>query len=248
MEKKPFSEEIKFKYIKMKNHRIIAINTGVLFLIAAVASILGLILYQPILEDSEYIVHSATHNTQIYWGAFFEIITAFAVIGTPISFFPILRKVNLSMAVATVSFRLLEAVIIILGILSLLAIISLNQSFSEDVNPNITTYVVSGKLLIAIKNWTFLFGPNLALGPSTLLTSYMLYKSKLIPKTIAFLGLIGGPLIFLSAIFVMFGFYKQISLMGTLTALPVFFYEMSLAICLVYKGFDVSKVEALEIK
>lgn len=232
----------------MKNHRIIAINTGILFLIAAVASIIGLILYQPILEDSEYIIHGASHNFQIYWGVFFEIITAFAVLGTPISFFPILRKVNLSMAVATVSFRLLEASIIIIGILSLLAIISLNQSFSEDVNPNISTYMVSGKLLIAIKNWTFLFGPNLALGPSTLLTSYMLYQSKLLPKAIAFLGLIGGPLIFLSAIFVMFGFYKQISLMGTLTALPVFFYEMSLAIWLIAKGFDVSKLEALETK
>lgn len=232
----------------MKNHRIIAINTGVLFLIAAIASIIGLILYQPILEDSEYIIHGATHNTQIYWGAFFEIITAFAVMGTPISFFPILRKVNLSMAVATVSFRLLEASIIIIGILSLLAIISLNQSFSEEVNPNISAYMVSGKLLIAIKNWTFLFGPNLALGPSTLLTSYMLYKSKLIPKTIAFLGLIGGPLIFLSAILVMFGFYKQISLMGTITALPVFFYEMSLAIWLIAKGFDISKLEILKIK
>lgn len=232
----------------MKNHRIIAINTGILFLVAAVASIIGLILYQPILEDSEYIIHGAKHNFQIYWGAFFEIITAFAVLGTPISFFPILRKVNLSMAVATVSFRLLEASIIIIGILSLLAIISLNQSFSEEVNPNISTYVVSGKLLIAIKNWTFLFGPNLALGPSTLLTSYMLYKSKLLPKTIAFLGLIGGPLIFLSAIFVMFGFYKQISLMGTLTALPVFLYEMSLAIWLIAKGFDISKLEALETK
>lgn len=232
----------------MKNHRIIAICTGVLFLIAAIASIIGLILYQPILEDSEYIIHSATHNTQIYWGAFFEIITVFAVMGTPIAFFPILRKINLSMAVTTISFRLLEACIIIIGILSLLAITSLNQSFSEEVNPNISTYVVSGKLLIAIKNWTFLFGPNLALGPSTLLTSYMLYKSKLLPKTIAFLGLIGGPLIFISAIMVMFGFYKQISVMGTIAALPVFFYEMSLAIWLIVKGFDVSRLKLLELR
>jgi hypothetical protein len=221
----------------MEKHRISAIITGMLFLIAAVASILGLVSYESILNDPNYIINSTSNKTQIYWGAFFEIITAFAVIGTPIALFPILKEVNLSMAVATISFRLLEATIIIIGIISLLTIISLNQEFTKEVNPNTFTYLIAGKSLLAIHNWTFLFGPNLALGPSTLMTSYLLYKSKLVPRMIAILGIIGGPLIFLSALFVIFGFYKQISVIGTITALPVFFYEMSLAYWLIFKGF-----------
>jgi Domain of unknown function (DUF4386) len=222
----------------MKTHRITAIMTGILFLIAAVASIIGLILYKPILNDAEFIVNNNSNKSQILWGAFFEIITAFAVIGTPITLFSILKEVNLSMAIATICFRLLEATIIIIGIISLLTIISLNQEFAKEVNPNPNSYLIAGKSLLALHNWTFLFGPNVALGPSTLITSYLLFKSKLVPRIIAILGLIGGPLIFLSALFVMFGFYKQISVLGTITAIPVFFYEMSLAFWLLVKGFD----------
>jgi Domain of unknown function (DUF4386) len=226
----------------MEKHRVSAIITGILFVIAAVASIIGLISYEPILNDPNYIISTTSNKAQIHWGAFFEIITAFAVICTPITLFPILKEVNLSMAIATVSFRLLEATIIIIGIISLLTIISLNQEFEKEVNPNTYSYIVAGKSLLALHNWTFLFGPNLALGPSTLLTGYLLYTSKLVPRIIAILGIIGGPLIFLSALFVIFGFYKQISVMGTITALPVFFYEMSLAYWLIFKGFKTSDI------
>ncbi len=115
------------------------------------------------------------------------------------------------MAIGCVCFRLLEATIIIIGIISLLSIVTLNQEYVKVVAPNTSSFLTTGKLLLTVHNWTFLFGPNFALGPSTLFTSYLLYKSKLVPRFISILGLIGGPLIFASATLVMFGFYPQIS-------------------------------------
>ena len=228
----------------MKTHRITAIITGILFLIAAVASIAGLILYEPVLNDTQFIVYNNANKSQILWGAIFEIITVFAVIIMPIFLFSILKEINLSMAIAIICFRLLEATIIIIGTISLLTILTLNQEFAKEANPNAYTYLIAGKSLLALHNWTFLFGPNIALAPSTLMTAYLLYKAKLVPRIIAILGLIGGPLIFLSALLVMFGLYTQISILGVIAALPVFFYEMSLALWLIFKGLNTNWLDS----
>jgi Domain of unknown function (DUF4386) len=231
----------------MKTNKNIATSAGILFILAAVAAIMGALLYNPILHDPDYIINGTAHETQILWGAFFEIITAFAVIGTPIALYPVLKKYNQSMAIATVSFRLLEASMIIVGILSLLTIVTLNHEFSKGVNPDTASYLIVGKSLIALHNWTFAFGPNIALGPSTFMTSYLLFKSKLVPRFITNLGLVGGPFIFASGVMVMFGIFLQISMWGVLLAIPVFLYEMSLAVWLLVKGFKTDEVETVTV-
>ncbi len=231
----------------MTSNRNRANLTGVLFIVASVASITGLFLYHPVLHDPGYIIKGAGDETQVLWGAFFEIITAIAVIGTPIALFPILKKYNESIALSCIIFRLLEATIIIIGIMSLLTIVTLNHKFTNELHSDSASYLISGKLLVAIHDWTFLFGPNLALGPSTFMTGYLLYTSKLVPRFISVLGLIGGLLIFACAILVLFGAFLQISFWGGLFAVPVFFYEMSLAIWLLVKGFNKAEVDPVTV-
>ena len=222
----------------MNTNRNIAITIGVLFLLTEITSITGLILYDPILHDPQYIITGAANETRVLWGAFFEILLVFTQIGTAITLFPILKKYHESMAIGTVCFRLLEATIVIIGIMSLLAIVTLNHAFLEESNPNTSTYLMAGKLLLDIHNWTFLYGPNLILGPSTFMTSYLLYKSKLVPRFITFLGLVGGPLISVNALLVTFGVFSQLSAWGMMSAIPVFAYEVSLAVQLIAKGFN----------
>lgn len=223
---------------EMKSNRNSAIAAGVLYIIAAVAAIIGRILYGSILTDSEYIIKGTPHESQILWGAFFEILTAFAVIGTPIALFPVLKKYNLSMAIASVSFRLLEATMIIIGILSLLTIVTMSHAYTSEVNPDHASYLIAGKSLLAFSHWTFTFGPNIALGPSTFMIGYMLFRSRMVPRIIGVMGMIGGPLILTCGVLVMFGVFPQVSLWGGLLAVPVFLYEMSLAIRLLTKGFN----------
>ena len=225
----------------MDSNRKNEIFVGVLFILAAVTAIIGLALYQPILNDADYIVKASANDTQVIWGAFCELILAFSVIGIAVMMYPILNKENESIAIGYVCFRLLEATIIIIGIISLLSVVTLNQEFTKAVNPNVISFLTAGKLLITLHNWTFLFGPNLALGPGTLMMSFVLYKSKLVPRFIYILGLIGGPLIFLCAVLVMFGVFLQISIWGVLLAIPVFAYEMTLAVWLIVKGFNSSE-------
>jgi len=224
----------------MDSNRKNEILVGVLFILAAVTAIIGLALYQPILYDPDYIINGSANETQVIWGAFCELILAFSVIGISIMMYPILNKENESLAIGYVCFRLLEATIIIIGIISLLSVVTLNQEFAKSVNPNVISFLTAGKLLVTVHNWTFLFGPNLALGPSTLMMSYLLYKSKLVPRFIYVLGLGGGSLILACALLVMFGVFPQISVWGGLFAIPVFLYEMILAVWLIGKGFNSS--------
>jgi len=192
----------------MNSNRDIAIVVGVLYILAAVTAIVGFALYQPILSDPDYIVKSSANETQVIWGAFNELILAFSVIGISVMMYPIINKENEIIAIGYISFRLLEAMLIIMN----------------------------------IHNWTFLLGPNLALGPSTLMMSYFLYDSKLVPRFIAVLGFVGGSLILACALLVMFGVFLQVSIWGALLAVPVFAYEMSLALWLIVKGFNSSLV------
>ena len=226
----------------MNANRDIAIIVGVLYILAAITAIVGFALYQPILTDSDFIIKGHANGTQVIWGAINELILAFSVIGIAVMMFPIINKENESIAMGYLCFRLLEATLIIIGIISLLSIVTLNHEFAKEVAPNAPSYITSGKLLVTIHNWTFLLGPNLALGPSTLLMSYFLYGSRLVPRFIPVLGFIGGLLIFLCALLVMFGIFLQVSAWGAILAIPVFAYEMSLAVRLIVKGFNSSLV------
>jgi hypothetical protein len=55
--------------------------------------------------------------------------------------------------------------------------------------------VTTGEALVAIHDWTFLFGPGFAIGVNTLMLAYLMYRSGLVPRLIAVLGLVGGPLV-----------------------------------------------------
>jgi len=226
----------------MNSNRDIAIFVGVLYILAAVTAIIGFALYQPILNDPEYIIKGSANETQVIWGAFNELILAFSIIGISVMMYPIVNKENENIAIGYVCFRLLEAILIIIGIIGLLSIVTLSQEFVTSVAPNASSYLIAGKLLVILHNWTFLFGPNLALGPSTLMMSYFLYDSKLVPRFISVMGLVGGTLILACALLVMFGVFLQVSIWGAIFAIPVFAYEMSLAVWLIVKGFNSSVV------
>src|SRR5437867_1289308 len=124
------------------------------------------------------------------------------------------------------------------AIVGLLSVVTLRQAFAGEPGAGGASLVVAGRALVAMHDWTFLFGPNLALGVNTSLLAYLMFRSGLVPRVIAVLGLVGGPLIFASGTAVLFGLYGQTSAWGAVTALPVFAWEMSLAVWMIVKGFN----------
>jgi hypothetical protein len=217
--------------------------TGVLFIIAAITAILGVILYKPILNDSEYLIQGSAHANQVVLGALMELILVVSAVGTATVMFPFLKKYNGTIAIWHVCFRFMEAVVITVGVISVLSLLTLSQDFIAAGAPDIAPYQVSGTLLKAVHDWTFILGPNFFLGINTMMYSYIFYKSKLVPRFISLLGMTGSALIFLAALLEMFGVIDQVSAWGGILALPIFANEMILAVWLITRGFDVSAVK-----
>ncbi|MEO2078252.1 MAG: DUF4386 domain-containing protein [Bacillus sp. (in: firmicutes)] len=212
---------------------------GVLFILAAVTAVIGLLLYDPILNGPDYLIKGSEHAGQVVLGAFMELLLVISAVGTATTMFPILRKYNETIALWHVCFRFLEAIIITVGVISMLSLLTLSQEFVAAGAPDTAAFQTSGIVLKAIHAWTFMLGPLFMLGINTMMYSYIFYKTKLVPRIIAQLGMTGAALVFIYGLLVMFGVAQQISVWA-LMSLPVAAYEMILAIWLIAKGFNES--------
>lgn len=227
----------------IKKHRKNTTIIGVFFIIAAISAIVGLTLYSPILNETNYLTEGAKYSNQIILGAFLELILVSTAVGTGITLFPYLKIQSETIALGYFCFRMLETIFIVIGIISVLSLLTLSQNYSIVEQANTETYKAIGATLKAIHSWCFMLGPNFMLGINTMLYSCALYQSNLIPKKIASLGMISSVLIFIAALLEIFGIILQISTMGILLALPIFVYEMTLAIWLIVKGFNLPILE-----
>ena len=223
----------------MTETRRLAIAAGVCYLITDFPAFAAVILYGPILNNVNYITSSGP-DTSVQVGAFFELIVAFGVVGTAVALFPVVKRQNEAVAMGYVGLRTLEAGVIAIGVVSLLAVVTLRQHLTGAGGTDTPSLIALGKALVAFHNWTFLVGPGFTSGANTVLMAYLLYRSRLVPRFIPVLGLIGGPLVFTSAIAVLFGLYPQYSVGPAIVALPEFAWELTLAIYLIVKGFNPS--------
>ncbi|HEY5197798.1 MAG TPA: DUF4386 domain-containing protein [Solirubrobacteraceae bacterium] len=211
----------------MQPLRKTALLAGVFFLATEVTSIAGLALYGPVLHHPDYIVSATGQDSRVLLGAFFEVLLVIAMIGTAAMLFPVVRRQNERIARAYRAVRYFEAAVIVVGILSIVSIVALRQNAS----------LATGKSLLWLHDATFLLGPGFAIGLNSGLLAYLMYKSQLIPRAIAVLGMVGGSVIFASSFAVLTGLYEQTSTVGTAMALPVFAWEVSFAIWMIAKGF-----------
>ncbi|MFC9324615.1 DUF4386 domain-containing protein [Kitasatospora sp. NPDC057015] len=220
----------------MRPTRGTATVAGVFFLVTEIAAIGGLALYRPALRDAGYVL-GAGADTRVALGALCEIVLAAAVVGTGVTLFPVLRRRNEAAALGYACARLLEAAVILVGLVSVLAVLTLRRDFASGADTDAGSLATAARALVAVHDWTFLLGPNIVLGANTLVLACLLYRAGLVPRSVAVLGLVGGPLICASAVAVLFGLYEQVSVAGSLAALPVFAWEVSLAVRLIARGF-----------
>ena len=223
----------------MTSTRKIALIAGVLFLITFVVSIAAVILYAPVLHPAKYILGNGA-DTRVRLGAVCELILIIANIGSAVVLFPILRRQNEVLALGYVTARLAESTFIAVGIVSLLAVVSLGH---HALGADSGALVTSGKSLVAVRNWTFVLGPGFIVGVGNgLILGYLMYQSRLVPRGMAMLGLIGGPLILLSGIAVVMGVIGRGSAAQSIATVPEFMWELSLGIYLTVKGFRPSAI------
>jgi hypothetical protein len=212
---------------------------GVLFALTFVTSIAGLLLYDPVLDDADYILGDGA-DRRIQVGALCEIFLAITNIGTAVVLWPIVKRQSETLALSYVASRVVESVIIVVGLISLLSVVTLRDDFAGG-GADAGSLTVAGESLVAIHDWTFLLGPGFCVGLNGLLLGYLFYRSGLVPRQVATLGLIGGPLIFASAIAVLFGAYEQDGA-HFLFSIPEIAFEASITIYTIWKGFRPSPI------
>jgi len=199
-------------------------------------------LYVPVLHNPDYIV-GAGADMRVLLGAFLELILIIANIGTAVTLFPILKRQNESLALGYVTARVVESAFIAVGLLSVLTVVTLRQ---EAAGADAGSLVAVGKSLVALHDWTFLLGPGFVVGVGNgLLLGYLMYRSGLVPRRMAMLGLIGGPLIIASGTAVLFGVFEAGAVWQIIATIPEFFWELSLGIWLIVKGFNPSALASL---
>jgi Domain of unknown function (DUF4386) len=226
------------------NPQTIARVTGILFLITYATAIPPFVyFYAPVLDDPRYIV-GAGADTRVSLGAILEVILIIANIGTAVVLWPVLKRQSESLALGYVTARVVECVFIAVGILSLLSVVTLRQ---EAAGADAALLVAVGESLVALHNWTFLLGPGFIVGIGNgLMLGYLMYTSGLVPRGMTMLGLIGGPVLMAAAIAVILGVIEQGGLWQTLASAPEFFWELSLGIWLIVKGFNPSALSRLQ--
>lgn len=209
------------------------------YLITFASSIPAVFLLEPVLNHPDYVV-SAGNDTSVVWGCLLDLINAFACVGTAVALFPVVRRQNVSTALGFVAARLFEAAVISVGVVSLLAVVSLRRTGAAGADP--ASLISAGQALVALRDATFLVGPGTIPAVNALLLGYLLFRSRLVPRVLPILGLIGAPLLLLSAILSMFSLNDQVSVLSAVATLPIFLWELLLGLYLTFKGFKPSPV------
>ena len=208
---------------------------GVLYLITFLTSIPAALLYRPVLRHPAAYIAGAGHDKQILLAALLELLLIIANIGTAVVIAPIVRRQHEDLAIGYVTARLIECTFILVGIVSVLGIITLRNHVA---GPSEGTVAYTLK---AIKDWTFLLGPGWVVGwGNGLILGYVMYRTGLVPRRAAWLGLVGGPLIIVTGTAVLFSGNHPSSTLHSLQAIltaPEFVWELFLGVYCTVWGF-----------
>ena len=223
----------------MDSARKTALAVGVLFILTFITSIAGVLAYGPILSDPSYIT-GAGADSRVFLGAFLELLLIITNIGCAVVLFPLLKRQNETLALGYVAARVFECVFIGIGLLSLLTIVTLRQG---SAGADAGSLVLIGKSLVALHNWTFLFGPGFADGIGTgMILGWLMYRSGLVGRRMALFGVVGGPLLAASGAAVLLGVIPQGGAVQGILTVPEIIWEAFLGLYLTFRTFKSSPI------
>lgn len=217
--------------------------TGLLFLVTYAASIPPVLsFYVPALSDPRFVLGGDFHRG-VSVGALSEMVLIAANIGTALALYPVMRRHSRTLSLAYLAARLTESGFIAMGIVALLALNTLRLT-SGAAEPE--ALMVVGQALVALHDWTFRLGPGVVVGVGNgLILGYLMWKTRLVPRALSVLGLVGGPVLLLAGAAVVMGWIEAASAAQIIATVPEFFWELLLGLWLLLKGFDRRPLAAL---
>ena len=225
---------------KTSASRKTAIIVGVFYIAATVAGILSVI-FLPNLDAPDYLAHLSVNENQVIIAALFEFTMALLIAGIAITLYPILKKHNETLALGYVVARIVEGVIFIVGVISLLTLLTLSQEFVVAGVPDASHFQTLGTLLLAVREWGGAVFSTIVFSLSALILNYILYRSRLIPRWLSGWGLVGATLFLASGFLPLIG-HDSRSTIFLLMEVPLGLQEMAFAVWLIVKGFNSSAI------
>jgi hypothetical protein len=213
-----------------------AFASGVFYLITFASSIPAFFLISPVLSDPAYIVGPGA-DSQVMLGCLLDLINALTAVGSAVAVFFVLRRQSESLALGFVTTRMFEAATIVIGICALLAVVSIRQA-GPAAGTDGSALVGVGQGLVGVRDWTFVIGPGLMPGFNALMFATVLYRSRLVPRWIPAMGLVGAPLLITSAAGMILGLHEAGSAYSAIATMPIFFWELSVGLWMTFKGFN----------
>jgi hypothetical protein len=221
------------KRVAPDSYRKTALVAGIFYLITFV-SIPTLALYGAVKTDPNFII-SAGNTTPILVGGVLEMIVALAGIGTAVALYSVLKRQHEGFAIGLITTRIFEGAVIVTGVSSILSVVTLQQAGAAGAEG--AALVAVGQAQVASFNWSFLLGQSLMPVLNAVLLGTLMYRSRLVPRILPIVGLIGAPLLLAGTLATLFGFAEQYGAVSV-TAIPIALWELSLGLWLVFKGFN----------
>lgn len=225
----------------MNSNKKTARIVGALMLLATATYMLGSGLLGSILTGPEYLTHIYPNRAQVVWGVLLEYIDAVAVVGIGVAIFPILKRHNEAIAISYVGTRIIECALLFVAGISLLSLIPLSQAYSQAGVLDSAYFQTIGALSVAQSDLAFQVA-MLALGVGSIPFCILLYQSKLIPRPLSVLGLIGYAALMLGTVAALFGLINVTQGVGLLTVVPGGLFELIFPLWLIVKGFNSSAI------
>jgi len=217
----------------MTSMRKTALVAGILYLLTFASSIPAALLLGSTLANPDYIL-GAGADGNIRLAALFDIINGLTAIGTALALYSVVKRQHEGFAIGFVASRLFEAAILFVGILSVLSIATLRETAAAATDP--ASLAAIGLSFTTLYQWAFALGTGIP-ALNAFLLGWLLYRSRLVPRAIPVLGLIGAPLFTSWIVGYIFGITEGGTAWHAIGVAPIFFWELSLGLWMTFKGF-----------
>ncbi len=209
--------------------------TGCLFLVTFATSIPAFFISYAPIKDPSFIL-GGDFTLIVAGGAVLELILIAANVGTALAIYPVLKGTFPGLSLAFVAARILESTFIAIGIVAVMALNSL-RSAAFDADPQTLTAV--GAALVAMHDWTFRLGPGVVVGVGNgLILSWMMWRTRVVPRALSTLGLLAGPALLAAGVVVVLGQAEAGGVAQALATVPELIWELCLGLWLLVKGLD----------
>jgi len=223
-----------------------------LWIVTAIGAIAGAVLINPVINAPDYLTTVFPKSVTVVTGMLLWLVNNIGIVLIGLLMFPILKKQNESMALGYLSMRMFEALLMTVGVAFAVLLIPLSQAFIKAGATDVTTYQAIGSILKQVESLFLNLMQLLFLGLGGLILTTMLYQTKLVPRWLSVIGIIGYALLLPAFVLTLFGVFDPTpgsGGLGSLLALPVAVWEIILMPTWLFtKGFNVSAVASMPAK